>query len=127
MAHALTAPMKGAERMEVAGVTQDIVRAGDARVKRIIYPAGFRWSTHMKPLVGGDYCMHAHIGFLASGRIHIEYPDGCVMEYEAPQVVAIDPGHEGWVEGNEPAVLIEFDFAADTISRTGMPATHKHD
>jgi hypothetical protein len=127
MAHALTAPMKGAERMEVAGVTQDIVRAGDARVKRIIYPAGFRWSTHMKPLVGGEYCMHAHVGFLASGRIHIEYPDGCVMEYEAPQVVAIDPGHEGWVEGNEPAVLIEFDFAADTISRTGMPDTHKHD
>ena len=127
MGQALTAPMEGVERMEVAGVTLDIVRAGSARVKRIIYPRGFRWSTHMKPIVGGEYCMHAHVGFLASGRIHIEYPDGCVMEFEAPQVVAIEPGHEGWVEGDEPAVLIEFDFAADTISRLGMPENHTHE
>lgn len=126
MAHALTAPMEGTERMEVGGATLDIVQAGSARVKRIIYPKGFRWSTHMKAIVGTEHCMHAHVGFLASGRIHIEYPDGCVMEFEAPQVVAIEPGHEGWVEGDEPAVLIEFDFAGDTISRLGMPEIHSH-
>jgi hypothetical protein len=120
------APMKDSVRSEVGGVTLDIVRAGSARVKRLVYPKGFRWSTHMKPIVGGEQCMHAHVGFLASGRIHIEYPDGCVVEFAAPQVVAIEPGHEGWVDGDEPAVLIEFDFERETINRLGMPQAHTH-
>ena len=64
----------------------------------------------MKPIVGTDLCMHAHVGFLAQGEIHIEYADGCVVEHKAPQVVAIDPGHDGWVVGKGPAVLIEIRF-----------------
>ena len=70
--------------------------------------------------------MHAHVGFLARGRVHVEYPDGCVHEFVAPQVVSIDPGHDGWVVGDEPAVLIEIDFEKDTLSRLGMPADHQH-
>ena len=57
--------------------------------------------------------MHAHVGFLARGEMHIEYADGCIVEYKAPQIVAIDPGHDGWVVGKEPVVLIEFDFEGD--------------
>jgi len=104
----------------------DIARAGSARVKRVIYPAGFRWSTHIKPIVGTDLCMHAHVGFLAHGQIHIEYADGCISEFAAPQVVAIEPGHEGWVVGTEPAVLIEFDFENETARMCGMPERHAH-
>jgi hypothetical protein len=70
--------------------------------------------------------MHAHVGFLAHGEIHIEYQDGCIVEHKAPQIVAIEPGHDGWVVGKEPVVLIEFDFESDTISRTGMPTEHRH-
>jgi hypothetical protein len=29
----------------------DVVRTDACRVKRVIYPPGFRWSTHMKPTV----------------------------------------------------------------------------
>ena len=119
-------PMKDAERREVAGVTVDAVRAGAARVKRVIYSPGFRWSKDMKPITGTDYCMHAHVGFLASGQIHVEYPDGCVQEFVAPQVVAIEPGHDGWVVGDAPAVLIEIDFEGDTVDRLGMPDAHRH-
>jgi hypothetical protein len=123
---ALLAPIEGATAREIGGVRLEVVPAGAARVKRMIYPAGFRWSTAMKPVVGTDRCMHAHVGFLARGEIHIEYADGCVVEYKAPQVVAIDPGHDGWVVGNEPVILIEFDFEGDTVSRLGMPAEHRH-
>ena len=96
---ALLAPMKGATTRQVGGVRLDVAAAGAARVKRMVYPPGFRWSTAMKALVGTDRCMHAHAGFLARGEIHIEYADGCVVEYKAPQVVAIEPGHDGWVVG----------------------------
>lgn len=122
----LVAPMKGATRRTVRGVRIDMGRAGAARVKRVVYPAGFRWSVDMKPLVGTDLCMHAHVGFLARGEIHIEYADGCVVGHKAPQIVVIEPGHDGWVVGRGPAVLIEFDFEGDTLRRLGMPATHRH-
>jgi len=119
-------PIEGAERSEVGGLVIDEVVAGDGRIKRVIYPPGFRWSTYMKPIVGTELCMHAHAGFLARGEIHIEYADGCVVEHKAPQIVAIDPGHDGWVVGSEPVVLIEFDFERDTIERLGMPDAHRH-
>jgi hypothetical protein len=104
----------------------DIVRVGAARVKRVIYPVGFRWSTHMKPISGTDLCMHAHVGFLAQGQIHMEFADGCIVEFMAPQVVSIEPGHDGWVVGDRPAVLIEFDFENDTVRNLGMPERHTH-
>jgi hypothetical protein len=120
------AAVRGADRREVAGVQLEIGRAGAARVKRLVYPAGFRWSTHMKPMVGTELCMHAHVGFLAQGQIHIQYADGCVVEFMAPQIVAIEPGHDGWVVGRAPAVMIEFDFERDTARRFGMPEAHRH-
>ena len=123
---ALFAPVKGAERRDIGHVKLDVGRAGAARVKRMIYPVGFRWSVDMKPAVGTDLCMHAHVGFLAHGEIHIEYPDGCVIEHKAPQIVSIQPGHDGWVVGSEPVVLIEFDFEGDTVQRLGMPDRHEH-
>ena len=122
----LFAPVKGAERREVGHVRLEVGRAGAARVKRMIYPPGFRWSVDMKPSVGTDLCMHAHVGFLASGEIHIEYADGCIVEHKAPQIVSIEPGHDGWVVGKKPVVLIEFDFEKDTVSRLGMPDAHRH-
>jgi hypothetical protein len=122
----ITAPIKGAERREIGHVRLEVVRAGDARVKRMIYPRGFRWSVDMKPIVKTERCMHAHVGFLVRGEIHIEYADGCVVEFKAPQVLQIDPGHDGWVVGDEPAVVIEFDFERDTVARLGMPEEHRH-
>lgn len=124
---ALLAPIKGATAREIGGVKLSVASAGAARVKRMIYPPGFRWSKAMQPVVGTARCMHAHVGFLARGEIHIEYGDGCVVEFKAPQVVAIEPGHDGWVVGKEPVVLIEFDFEGDTVAKLGMPAEHRHE
>jgi len=122
----LLAPVKYAEHREVGGVQIDVAPAGAGRVKRVIYQPGFRWSTHMKEIVGTDLCMHAHIGFLVRGQIHVQYKDGCTLEFTAPQVVAIEPGHDGWVVGKEPAVMIEVDFEGETAERFGMPETHHH-
>jgi hypothetical protein len=76
--------------------------------------------------VGTALCMHAHVGFLVSGEIHIEYADGCVVEHKAPQILAIEPGHDGWVVGKEPVVVIEFDFEKNTIDRLGISGVHRH-
>jgi hypothetical protein len=118
-------PVRGAERRELGHVVVEVAKAGAARIKRMIYPPGFHWEKDMKPVTGTALCMHAHVGFLVSGEIHIEYADGCVVEFKAPQVVAIDPGHDGWVVGKQPAVLVEIDFERDTAQKLGM-TEHRH-
>lgn len=123
----LLAPMTGTERRDIGGVRVDIAHAGAGRIRRLIYPPGFRWSTNVKPTVKTAQCMHAHVGFLAHGRIGIQFTDGCTREYTAPAFVVIEPGHDGWVQGDEPAVLVEFDFEGETVSRFGLPEAHRHD
>jgi hypothetical protein len=122
----LFAPLPQSERRDIGGAQIDVVRAGAARVRRAIYPPGFRWSAQIKPVVGTPRCQHAHVGFLARGRIQGEYADGCAFDFVAPQVVVIEPDHDAWVAGSDPAVLIEFDFERDTVARLGLPERHRH-
>jgi len=122
----LLAPIAGADRRQVGGVTIDIIRAGNGRIKRVVYPRGFRWSTHIKPAVGTEVCMHAHVGLLVRGRVRGEYADGCGFDLVAPGVVVLEPGHDAWVVGHEPAVLIQFDAEQDTARRFGLAEEHRH-
>jgi hypothetical protein len=119
-------PIKNARHHEVAGVKIEVVAAANGQIKRVMYPPGFRWSTHMKPVVGTELCMHGHVGFLSSGRVRGQYGDGCSFEFTAPQVVVLEPGHDAWVVGREPAVLIQFDAAGETAQRFGLPSEHRH-
>ena len=116
--------MKSCESRVIGGVQVDVFRAGCGRVKRSIYPPGFRWSTHLKPVIGTDWCAHAHIGFIARGQIHVQFKDGHVEEFAAPQAYCVAPGHDGWVVGDEPAVTIEFDFEGETAEKFGIAAAH---
>jgi hypothetical protein len=122
----LLAAIPGAVHHDIAGVQADIVAAANGRVQRVIYPPGFRWSTHMKPRVGTERCMHAHVGFLARGQVRGQYGDGCEFEFRAPQAIVLEPGHDAWVVGEEAAVLIQFDCEARTARQFGLPREHRH-
>jgi hypothetical protein len=122
----LLAPIEGADHRELGGVEIDIVPAANGRIKRAVYPPGHRWTERLGPLVGTDLCEHAHVGFLARGHVRGEYEDGCAFEFRAPAVVVIEAGHDAWVEGDEPAVLIQFDYEGETASRFGLPPRHAH-
>ncbi len=116
----------GASHSSFGPVEIDVGAAGDARIKRMVYPPGTRWSTDLKPIVGTDWCEHAHAGFLAEGSLRFEFEDGCALEYVAPAVVEVAPGHDAVVVGDGPAVLIEVDFETATVERLGI-AEHRHD
>jgi hypothetical protein len=123
---ALVQPIDGAVHQTFGGIEIDVMAAGETRIKRLVHGVGWRWSEHVKPLVGTDRCMHAHVGFIAQGRLVGEYPDGCTFDFIAPQAVYIEPGHDSWVVGEEPVVLIQFDYAENTLARIGVPADHRH-
>jgi hypothetical protein len=63
-------------RVEFGGVIRELVEIGDYTVGRAIRPPGWRWSTHIQPLVGGKWCMARHIGVVISGREATLFPDG---------------------------------------------------
>jgi hypothetical protein len=122
----LDAPIAGADRREVNGVVTESVPAGNGRITRVIYPAGYRWSTHLKPVVGTELCMHAHVGLLLTGHMEGEYADGCTFDFVAPAAVVVEPGHDAWVVGDETAVFVQVDFEGETASRFGLPPEHRH-
>ena len=122
----LRSNVAGAERRDVDGVQIDLTKVGRGRIRRVIYPAGFRWSKDMRERVGTNLCMHTHVGFIVAGTIEVEYADGCRVQFKAPQAVIIEAGHDGWVVGDEAAVLIEVDFEGDTANRFGLPSAHRH-
>ena len=41
--------------------------------------------------------------------------------------MVVSPGHDGWVVGDEPAVLAQYDRGSDTVARLGLPSEHRHD
>jgi hypothetical protein len=120
-------PVTGARHVTFGPVEIDVGEVGDARIKRMVYAPGMRWSTDLQPLVGTARCEHAHAGFLIEGALHFEFEDGCVLEFAAPAIVEVAPGHDAWVVGEEPAVLFEVDFEANTIPRLGLREAHVHD
>lgn len=123
----LTDAIPGAKRTQIGGLTVDEVAAGQGRVKRVIYPPGWRWRDQMPSVTGTESCEHAHIGFIAQGTMVVRFDDGCEVAYSAPAAVIVEPGHDGWVVGDEPVVLIQVDAGSETVERMGLGSVrHEH-
>lgn len=85
-----------------------IVKIGETVVSRSTFKPGWRWSEHVKPIVGGDSCQVLHHSFVVSGRLAVLSNDGSQEEYGANDVWVIQPGHDAWVVGDEPVVALDF-------------------
>lgn len=86
----------------------EIVTLAGGIVGKAIFEPGWRWSEHVKPIAGTDSCQAAHLGYVVSGHQKIRMDDGSELEFGPGDVVAIPPGHDGWVVGDEPCVVIDF-------------------
>jgi class 3 adenylate cyclase len=96
------------ETMRLDGVTEDQVELGDLTVGRQRMEPGWRWSTHIRPHVGGEWCQARHVGVVLSGRLGIKLRDGTTFELGRDDVFDIPPGHDGYVIGHEPAETVEW-------------------
>ena len=86
----------------------DIVKVGDQRVMRLKLQPGWKWSKDIKPTVGTDSCKAKHIGVIVSGAVCAKHDDGTELTYKAGDAYSIEPGHDGWVVGDEPVEVYEF-------------------
>jgi hypothetical protein len=80
---------------------------------------GWSWSKSIKPKAGTDSCELQHTGFLVGGRLTVKCDDGTQTTIEAGSAYVIEPGHDAWVEGDEPVEMIEFNSkSAQTMAKT---------
>jgi len=84
--------------------------AGD--VGRMVLEPGWHWSEDVKPIAGTELCETAHFGYQVSGVLRIKLADGTTIDARPGMAGSVPPGHDAWVVGEEPAVLIDWAGAA---------------
>lgn len=97
------------ERVEFDHGHITAVRVGDLTVGYGVCEPGWRWSTHVKPLVGTEWCMSRHVGFQLSGRMGMLLEDGTTTEFGPNDVFDVPPGHDAWTIGDEPSITIDWE------------------
>jgi class 3 adenylate cyclase len=96
------------QTIELPLLRAEIVELGDFTVGYVVHQPGWSWSEHVRPSVGGAWCQARHVGVLLSGRTGVQLEDGRSYEISPLEAVDIPPGHDGWVIGDEPAVMLEW-------------------
>jgi hypothetical protein len=94
-----------------------VVNIGGRVVGRGTFEPGWRWSENIKPIAGTDSCQVSHLGYCISGRMKVFMDDGTEGECGPGDVVAIPPGHDAEVVGDEPCVFIDFGEFGDYAKR----------
>ena len=91
----------------------ELVTIGGVTIGRAIFEPGWKWSTCVKPLAKTKSCEAPHFQYHVSGTLKVVMDDGTTRECRAGDVSLLPPGHDGWVVGNEPAVVVDFQGMAE--------------
>ena len=98
-----------------------LTRVGTHTIGRGVLEPGWRFSIHMAPLMGTTLCPIHHLQLLQSGRMGVRMADGEELELVPGDVTDIPPGHDAWVIGDEPLVVIDISGNVDVM---GLPIEH---
>jgi hypothetical protein len=86
----------------------DIIQIGGGTVGRLTLQPGWKWSNDVKPIAGTKLCEAPHFQYQVSGRIRVRMEDGAEFELGPGDVSCLPSGHDAWVVGNEPVVLVDW-------------------
>jgi hypothetical protein len=91
----------------------ELVKIGGGVVGRLILEPGWKWSKHVKPIAKTQWCEAPHFQYHASGRLHVVMADGTELDVGPGEITALPSGHDAWVVGNEPVVVIDWAGASN--------------
>jgi quercetin dioxygenase-like cupin family protein len=91
------------ELIEVAGKT----------IGRATLEPGWKWSEHVQPIAKTKSCETAHLQYHLSGVLMIRMDNGETYQCRAGDVSVVPPGHDAWVVGDEPVVVVDFQGMAE--------------
>jgi hypothetical protein len=85
----------------------DLVNIAGVTMGRATFEPGWSWSECVKPIANTDSCQAAHVGYVISGDMDVVMDDGQRLSFHPGDAMSIPPGHDAWIVGNEPCVLID--------------------
>src|SRR6266478_2554850 len=85
----------------------ELITLGGVTFGRATLQPGWSWSTCVKPIVNTESCQAPHLQYHVSGRLRVRMDDGSEDEFGPGEVSLLPPGHDAWVIGNEPVVVID--------------------
>lgn len=91
----------------------EIVQIGGATVGRAILQPGWKWSKSVQPIAKTNSCEAQHFQYHVSGVLKIIMDDGTEFEARAGDVTLLPSGHDAWVMGDEPVVVVDFQGMID--------------
>jgi len=91
----------------------ELIKIGGATIGKATFEPGWRWSESVKPIVKTKSCEAPHFQYHVSGVLKVIMDDGTERELKAGDVSLLPSGHDGWVVGNEPVVVVDFQGMAD--------------
>ena len=99
-----------------------LARVGPLVIGRATLDPGWRWSADIKPSVGTEWCEIHHLHVLVAGRFAAQMvAEETVETFEPGDVFDLPPGHDAWVVGDSPAVLLD---VAGNVSDFGAPTAN---
>jgi quercetin dioxygenase-like cupin family protein len=99
----------------------EILTIGGAEIGRLTFQPGWRWSEHVKPLAGTSSCEAPHFQYHLSGTLAITMDDGTELLAKAGDVTSLPSGHDAWVVGDEPVVVVDW-YGASNYAKVSQPA-----
>ena len=91
----------------------EILNVGDSTIGRLVLEPGWRWSNDLKPIVKTGSCEAPHFQYHLAGTLGIRMDDGTEIVAEPGDVTSLPSGHDAWVIGDEPVVVIDWFGASD--------------
>jgi hypothetical protein len=91
----------------------ELVNIGGATVGRAVFEPGWKWSTSVQPLANTKSCEAPHFQYHVSGVLRILMDDGTEFDCRAGDLSLLPSGHDAWVIGDEPAVVVDFQGMID--------------
>ena len=85
----------------------ELVKIGGVIFGRGTFEPGWKWSESLKPIVKTQSCKAPHTQYHVSGRLKVRMDDGAEEEFGPGDVSVLPSGHDAWVVGNEPVVVID--------------------
>ena len=91
----------------------ELVNVHGAMIGRATFQPGWKWSESVQPLVNTKSCEAPHFQYHVSGILMVKMDDGTVLECKPGSISLLPLGHDAWVKGNEPAVVVDFQGMID--------------
>ena len=91
----------------------ELLNIGGATVGRATFEPGWRWSTSLQSIAQTHSCEAAHFNYHVSGVLRVKMDDGTEFDCKPGDISVVPPGHDAWVVGNEPVVVVDFQGMVD--------------